>query len=847
MKTKSSLSWEGINGITRKFLLPLFVLVCLVGDTSIRAITAKPASPTTTSWLGNISTRAFVQTGDNVMIGGFIIQGTQPKTVIVRAIGPELIPPPYNIPNALAEPTLELHDGTGALIASNDNWQTTIIGGIITQDQVQDIQNSGHAPGDARESAIIATLQPGNYTAIVRGVNSTTGVALVEVYDLSPDATPPSILGNISTRAFVQTGDNVMIGGFIVQGTEAKNVIVRAIGPELGLPPYNIPNALADPTLELHDGTGALIASNDNWQTTIIGGIITAGQSIGIQNSRLAPGQSRESAIIATLAPGNYTAIVRGVNNITGVALVEVYDLEPIILEQVSQVIPASQGGTITLPSGNSASIPAGAFSADQAVSLSLIASTFVLKDDYLDTTATFDAGPAADNGVVVDTGSSAPQAAVSVSLRVPDDFLNLLGASYVPRVYVKAFWQGDDETQDAFELLDSQFDPTSKILTAFVPPWGFTDLRNGRGTFECILFIGSLPAARLTTSTSIIERSTVSANTSFRDFRNSTASTSEQCPTDLYSPLSGLTPDQLSQKISSRYGVRDFILHGRREHQFHTGIDYSATRGPAATSIVPAANGYIVNIRWSITTGQTVIVEHVVRDTNGNDTKYRTSYHHLEKDSIHVRDINGNVVTYPDQPTRANGTNERVFAPGLIPVTGGVTSIGTMDCTGSRCDGSHLHFEFGPAQVIPSPSSQGGRINPDQCITLSPSTSPWNGTWVGTDSHDTFSAGICSYTGNLNVTFTFSVSGTVLSGSGTAIGFPCFYLGDCSINDFPNTTGTISGSVSGTSGSVDYDGTAQNGVCEGQGVGWGFTGMVNGTTITGTTSRGGVVNLTKR
>ena len=223
--------------------------------------------------LSNVSTRGFVQTGDNVMIGGFIVQGTQSKRVIIRAIGPELTQ--YGVPNALANPTLELHDGTGALIASNDNWLHTIIGGIITADQVVDIRNSGHAPSDPRESAIIADLPAGNYTAIVRGVNNMTGVALVEVYDLSPNAN--SILGNISTRSFVQTGDNVMIGGFIVQGTQPKRVIMRAIGPELTQ--YDIPNALANPTLELHDGTGALIASNDNWQHTIIGGIITSDQS----------------------------------------------------------------------------------------------------------------------------------------------------------------------------------------------------------------------------------------------------------------------------------------------------------------------------------------------------------------------------------------------------------------------------------------------------------------------------------------------------------------------------------------------------------------------------------------
>ena len=133
--------------------------------------------------LGNVSTRSFVQTGSNVMIGGFIVQGTGPKRVIIRAIGPELTQ--YGIPDALANPILELHNATGALIASNDNWQTTIIGGIITSSQVSDIQNSGHAPTVASESAIIANLQPGNYTAIVRGVSNTTGVALVEVYDLN--------------------------------------------------------------------------------------------------------------------------------------------------------------------------------------------------------------------------------------------------------------------------------------------------------------------------------------------------------------------------------------------------------------------------------------------------------------------------------------------------------------------------------------------------------------------------------------------------------------------------------------------------------------------------------------
>src|SRR5262249_21434451 len=171
--------------------------------------------------LGNISTRALVQTGADVMIGGFIIEGSGPKTVIIRAIGPELTA--FGVPNALADPTLELHNNAGALIASNNNWQTTIIGGIITSSQVSAIQTSGHAPTQPSESAIIATLQPGNYTAIVRGVSNTTGVALVEVDDLSPDT--GSVLGNISTRSLVQPGADVMIGGFIIEGGGPKTVI----------------------------------------------------------------------------------------------------------------------------------------------------------------------------------------------------------------------------------------------------------------------------------------------------------------------------------------------------------------------------------------------------------------------------------------------------------------------------------------------------------------------------------------------------------------------------------------------------------------------------------------------
>src|SRR4029077_4422873 len=291
------------------------------GEEDIYYVRIPPSAAPAQTSLGNISTRSFVQTGEHVMIGGFIVQGTGRKRVIIRAIGPELTQ--YGINDALDNPRLEVHNQTGALIATNDNWQTTILGGIITGNQVTDIQNSGHVPTEASESAIIADLLPGNYTAIVRGVNNSAGVALVEVYDLNPGAS--SNLSNISTRSFVQTGEHVMIGGFIVQGSGPRRVIIRAIGPELTQ--FGIPDALGNPRLELHNGNGALIGTNDDWQSTIIGGVITGNQVSDIQNSSHAPSATSESAIVANLQPGNYTAIVSGVNNTVGVALVEVYDL----------------------------------------------------------------------------------------------------------------------------------------------------------------------------------------------------------------------------------------------------------------------------------------------------------------------------------------------------------------------------------------------------------------------------------------------------------------------------------------------------------------------------------------
>jgi hypothetical protein len=235
-----------------------------------------------------------------VLIGGFIITGTQLKRVIVRAIGPSL---PFA--GALSDPVLELRNSSGGLIASNDNWRSS---------QEAEIIATTIPPSNDLESAIVATLPANgsNYTAIVRGVNNGTGIGVVEAYDLNQVV--DSKLANISTRGLVQTGDNVLIGGMIVLGQNPLRVIVRAIGPSLPLA-----GALGDPTLELRDVNGGLIAFDDDWRD--------GGQEAEIIGTGIPPSNDLESAIVQNLSPGNYTAIVRGFDNATGVALVEAYGL----------------------------------------------------------------------------------------------------------------------------------------------------------------------------------------------------------------------------------------------------------------------------------------------------------------------------------------------------------------------------------------------------------------------------------------------------------------------------------------------------------------------------------------
>jgi hypothetical protein len=258
--------------------------------------------PQTPAQAVNISTRLRVLTNDNVLIGGLIVTGTEQKKVIVRALGPSLA---RGIPDALMDPVLSIVRGDGTVVATNDDWK---------QNQAA-VQATGVAPTDDRESAIVATLDPGAYTAIVSGKNGSQGVGLVEVYDLSPHSN--SQLANISTRGFVDTADNVMIGGFIT-GVNAENgpsrLLVRGLGPSLPVQGH-----LADPTLELHDGNGNVIASNDNWRDT---------QQDELTYTGIPPKNDLESAIVKTLAPGAYTAVLRGAGGGVGVGLIEVYKLD---------------------------------------------------------------------------------------------------------------------------------------------------------------------------------------------------------------------------------------------------------------------------------------------------------------------------------------------------------------------------------------------------------------------------------------------------------------------------------------------------------------------------------------
>jgi hypothetical protein len=269
--------------------------------------------------VGNVSTRLPVGTGDNVLIEGFIVQGPvgSTKRIIVRAIGPSL--GAFGITDALANPTLEIHDSNNATVARNDDWKKTEIGGLIISDQSAEISASQLAPSNDLESAIIANLLPGSYTAVVRGLGNGVGTGVVDAFDLSPAAS--ASLVNIATRGLIQPGDKLMIAGFIIQNGSVK-AVVRAIGPSLSA--FGITNALADTTLQLRDGNGAIVVENDNWKTRADG----SSQQAELEATTLQPTNDLEAAFVTTLQPGQYTAQVRGKPDSTGIGVVQVYFLQ---------------------------------------------------------------------------------------------------------------------------------------------------------------------------------------------------------------------------------------------------------------------------------------------------------------------------------------------------------------------------------------------------------------------------------------------------------------------------------------------------------------------------------------
>jgi hypothetical protein len=276
--------------------------------TSSQTPSPVPITPTPTptpadqSNVLNVSTRIFVQSDGDNMIGGFIIYGNQPKRILLRAIGPSLTA--FGVSDAMPDPVLFLFDSSGALVASNNNWRS---------DQAQIIQDASLAPSDDREAALVATLSPGSYTAVLFDSNQSQGVALFEFYDLEPHS---SLLLDLSTRGPVLTSDRVIIGGFVIYGDQPTAFILRALGPSLSL--AGVPDPLLDPVLQLYNAEGSLISQNDNWRSD---------QEQFILDASLAPSDDRESAIFANLSPGPYTAVVTGVDNSTGTALFEIYRL----------------------------------------------------------------------------------------------------------------------------------------------------------------------------------------------------------------------------------------------------------------------------------------------------------------------------------------------------------------------------------------------------------------------------------------------------------------------------------------------------------------------------------------
>jgi murein DD-endopeptidase MepM/ murein hydrolase activator NlpD len=644
-----------------------------VDDVTLEILCSAMPSPPATQ-LANISTRLKVGTGDDALIGGFIITGTHSKKVMVRALGSSLTA--LGVPGALGDPTLELHDSTGALIASNDNWQTTQVGGIISGSQVAEIQNSGLAPGSSAESAAIANLAPGAYTAVVRGKNNATGVGLVEVYDL--DRTVDSKLGNISTRGLVQTGDNVMIGGVIVAGNSPATVVVRAIGPSLAQ--AGVANPLPASTLELHDGNGAILGSSDNWKN---------GQdAASIQAVGLAPASVDESAIFKSLPPGQYTAIVRGRNDTSGVAVIETYDISPLVFGEASQV-SSSQGGTITIPSVGSVSFPGGALPSGQSIRIVALNSASTAAD-FTTVAPLFSVGSKLTYDIRVNTGSVRPAAAVNVSFVVPAWYLNGLPAGAGLQAFAQSLEDGGDEVLDHFDVCPSTFDSASHTVTATVPPEAFTAARTPNGSFEAIVTVATIAPG-----------TTAAWSFSYSAPRADGPSATEACElSPIGSPLAQLNiteafnpPGRVHKGIDAAatdgqnvFAVADgkVFINGLETCKEASGC-HRCIQTKTGQKCKDAAKG----AAWGW--GQFLVIEH--------DDKTLSLYAHLEK---------GSTAGLPKGTRVTKG----------LPIAHADNSGGSF--------GSHLHFEYmpplAPKQGITKSTL---RINPAGCINASPTPTP--------------------------------------------------------------------------------------------------------------------------
>ena len=877
------------------------------------SLTVNGAAPLGSGQLLNIATRMRVQTGDNALIGGFIITGTQPKTVIVRGIGPSL-----PLLGALADPMIEVHGSSGELLATNDNWNDA-----TTRQQIID---SGLAPTNNLESALWGIINPGAYTVVLRGTNNTTGVGLFEVYDL--DQTVDSKLANVSTRGFVDTGDNVMIGGIIVgpTGSTNSNILVRAIGPSLSN--FGIPNPLADPMLELHNGDGGLIASNDNWRDS---------QPEDIQSTGIPPNNDQESAILSTLSPGLYTAIVRGKNNSTGVGLVEAYSLD-FRIDSISNPAPIPFEPLHISGTGfNPAAaikvhfFDANGFAVDVPVDSVTSTSLTVIVPPYFSPTTQLLA-----SGVVSLKIQQTIGTVTNTSNTFPGVTIAALPALTMPDGTVTANWAGFLElylSRVETNLADAETFSGGQVNTAALRA-SVQELRTHFGQLKTLIrasisdpsqtpVIGFLSGVPITLTQTTLRQSDQLVTAMFRRLRTELQTadaptiqfptSGDLIATSLFSTVAaGNGPATTPQCYLSYIEVIDALIgtpssetvvnakyttyiqqcadHYRDvvAPQFSTlGIMFAAMAliPPATLEAAPIA----ATLGWGAVAvqGMAARLDSVAAALRARDpvalqrakTAWRGTWlgagcGFVSKGlEVFTPSVGGAGSVVFDIFTQSTGICD-LKMPTYEAQVGAFISLSqtyslTITTSGLGA-GSVLANPPGPTYTpgtvvtltaVPNSGStfagwSGSASGTGQAVVLMDanksviarfdlSTDPWDGTWTGTVT-GTFSGGGCSYNGVSDLTFMFTVSSNVLTGSGSESGLPCFDLSNCSVSNFPNTTGTVSGNVAGASIDLSYSGTAIGGLCDGQSVGLSFTGTRNGTTITGTTPGGNNVILTR-